>query len=192
MQKEHEQKGATSSEQAEHEEQLRQDATMGQERPDQEEPDDVENENLLKLENELQEQRDKYLRLVAEFDNYRKRISRERIELMQTANREVIVSLLDTLDDCDRATDMMETTDDVAIVKEGALLIFNKFRNQLQAHGLKELDSYHQDFDAELHDAIAEIPAPSQDLEGKVLDSVQKGYYLNDKLIRHAKVVVGK
>lgn len=145
-----------------------------------------------RLQQELQEQRDKYLRLVAEFDNYRKRISRERIELMQTAGKDVILALLDVLDDCDRATEQMETTDDTDSVKEGALLIFNKLRNQLQSFGLRELNSLHQDFDAELHDAIAEIPAPSRDLEGKVIDSVQKGYYLNDKLIRHAKVVVGK
>lgn len=146
----------------------------------------------VKLEQELAEQRDKYLRLVAEFDNYRKRISRERIELMQTASKEVIVSLLDILDDCDRATEQMESTNDVDVVKEGALLIFGKLRNQLQSIGLRELDSVHQDFDAELHDAIAEVPAPSANLVGKVVDSVQKGYYLNDKLIRHAKVVVGK
>lgn len=145
-----------------------------------------------KLEKELSEQRDKYLRLVAEFDNYRKRISRERIDLIGTATKDVIVSLLDVLDDCDRAAEQMEATDDIQIVKEGALLIFNKLRNQLQSFGLRELDSIHQDFDAELHDAIAEIPAPSPELEGKVIDSVQKGYYLNDKLIRHAKVVVGK
>lgn len=145
-----------------------------------------------KWEQELAEQRDKYLRLVAEFDNYRKRISRERIELMQTASKEVIVSLLDILDDCDRATEQMESTDDVHAVKEGAMLIFGKLRSQLQAAGLRELDSVHQNFDAELHDAIAEVPAPSPDLVGKVIDSVQKGYYLNDKLIRHAKVVVGK
>ena len=167
------------------------DETSGQWDAEEEASDEPDGEKV-KLEQELAQQRDKYLRLVAEFDNYRKRISRERIELMQTASKEVIVSLLDILDDCDRATEQMESTDDVQVVKEGALLIFNKLRNQLQSIGLRELDSVHQDFDAELHDAIAEIPAPSKDLAGKVVDSVQKGYYLNDKLIRHAKVVVGK
>lgn len=147
---------------------------------------------VTQLEDQLQEQRDKYLRLVAEFDNYRKRIAREKLDLIQTANKDVIVSLLDILDDCDRAASQMEDSDDVNSVKEGAFLIFNKLKNHLQALGLKEMKSLHEDFDAELHDAITEIPAPTKDLKGKVLDNVQKGYYLNDKLIRHAKVVVGK
>lgn len=147
---------------------------------------------VAQLEDQLQEQRDKYLRLVAEFDNYRKRIAREKLDLMQTANKDVIVSLLDILDDCDRAASQMEDSEDINSVKEGAFLIFNKLKNQLQALGLKEMKSLHEDFDTELHDAITEIPAPSEDLKGKVLDNVQKGYYLNDKLIRHAKVVVGK
>lgn len=147
---------------------------------------------IAKLENQLQEQRDKYLRLVAEFDNYRKRIAREKLDLIQTANKEVIISLLDILDDCDRAAGQMEDSDDIDSVKEGAFLIFNKLKNQLQALGLKEMESLHEDFDAELHDAVTEVPASSKDLKGKVIDNVQKGYYLNDKLIRHAKVVVGK
>lgn len=147
---------------------------------------------IAKLENQLQEQRDKYLRLVAEFDNYRKRIAREKLDLIQTANKEVIISLLDILDDCERAASQMEDSDDIDSVKEGAFLIFNKLKNQLQALGLKEMESLHEDFDAELHDAVTEVPASSKDLKGKVIDNVQKGYYLNDKLIRHAKVVVGK
>lgn len=152
-------------------------------------------ENVAKisqLEGELQEQRDKYLRLVAEFDNYRKRIAREKRDLIQTANKDVIISLLDILDDCDRASAQMEENDDADNIREGAFLIFNKLRNQLQALGLKEMKSLHEDFDVELHDAITEVPAPTEDLKGKVIDNVQKGYYLNDKLIRHAKVVVGK
>jgi len=185
--KEHEQKPDPAEELAQQETEFGDDAA--EQWDDQKQDVDAEK---TKLEQELSEQRDKYLRLVAEFDNYRKRIARERVDLMQTASKEVIVSLLDVLDDCDRAVQQMESTDDVNIVKEGALLIFNKLRNRLQSFGLKELDSVHQDFDAELHDAIAEVPAPSKDLVGKVIDGVQKGYYLNDKLIRHAKVVVGK
>lgn len=153
--------------------------------------DDSENK-IARLEEELQEQRDKYLRLVAEFDNYRKRIAREKIDLIQTANKDVIISLLDILDDCERASGQMQDSDDVKSIKEGALLIFNKLKKQLQSLGLKEMKSLHKDFDVELHDAITEIPAPSENLKGKVIDDVQKGYYLNDKLIRHAKVVVGK
>jgi len=145
-----------------------------------------------KLEKELQETKDKYLRLVAEFDNYKKRISRERLELIQTANKEVIISLLDVLDDCDRAARQMETNNDIETLKEGITLVFNKLKNTLYAQGLREMESLHAEFDTDLHDAITEVPAPSEDLKGKVLDNVQKGYYLNDKIIRHAKVVVGK
>lgn len=141
---------------------------------------------------ELEELRNKYLRLVAEFDNYRKRTARERVELIQTSEKDVVVSLLDVLDDADRAEKQMETTDDAAVVKEGALLIFDKLRKALKTRGLKEMDSINNDFDVELQEAIAEVPAPSEELKGKVIDDVQKGYYLNEKIIRHAKVVVGK
>ena len=144
------------------------------------------------LKDALQEQRDKYLRLVAEFDNFRKRNSRERLELIQTANKDVIIAMLDVVDDCDRAAEQIEHTNDVNALKEGVLLIFNKLKTRLQSLGLTEMESLHADFDAELHDAITEIPAPTDDLKGKVVDNIQKGYYLNDKLIRHAKVVVGK
>lgn len=155
--------------------------------------DPVEEEALLeKLEAELKEQKDKYLRLMAEFDNFRRRTSKERLELMQTAGKEVILSLLEVLDDCDRAEKQLQTSDDVAVQKEGIQLVFNKLRSILQGKGLKKMDSVHTDFDVEKHEAITEIPAPTPDLQGKVLDEVEKGYYLNDKLIRFAKVVVGK
>lgn len=149
-------------------------------------------EEVSRLKKSLQEQQEKYLRLVAEFDNFRKRNSRERLELIQTANKDVILALLDILDDIDRATAQIGEVDDIKALKEGELLIFNKLKTRLQSLGLKEMDSLHTDFDAELHDAITEIPAPSAELKGKVVDNIQKGYYLNDKLIRHAKVVVGK
>lgn len=151
-----------------------------------------EESELEKLTSDLHEMRDKYLRLVAEFDNFRKRNAKERVELMQTAGREVISSLLDALDDCDRATAQMESASDISAVKDGVLLVFNKLKSVLQSKGLREMDSLHAAFDPDLHDAMAEIPAPSADLKGKVIENLQKGYYLNDKLIRHAKVVVGK
>lgn len=157
-----------------------------------EEDSDEEASAVSQLKASLQEQKDKYLRLVAEFDNFRKRNSRERLELIQTANKDVIVALLEVLDDVDRATEGMENADDIEALKQGIMLIFNKLKTRLQSLGLQEMDSLHADFDAELHDAITEIPAPSEELKGKVVDNVQKGYYLNDKLIRHAKVVVGK
>jgi molecular chaperone GrpE len=147
---------------------------------------------LESLREEVQDQKDKYLRLYAEFDNFKRRSAKERLELMQTAGREVIQSLLDVLDDSERAEKQLEKAADIASVKEGVLLVFNKLRNALQSKGLKAMESIHSPFDVEKHDAITEIPAPTEDLKGKVIDEVQKGYYLGDKLIRHAKVVVGK
>ncbi len=152
----------------------------------------VEENTIQKLSEELQEQKDKYLRLVAEFDNFKKRNARERIELIQTAGKEVITSLLDVLDDCDRAEKQLQNSDDINQVREGVQLVFNKLRSTLQNRGLKQMESLHTEFDVEKHEAITEIPAPSEDLKGKVIDDVQKGYYLNDKIIRFAKVVIGK
>jgi molecular chaperone GrpE len=111
---------------------------------------------------------------------------------MQTAGKEVIVSLLDVLDDVDRAEKQIQTTDDIALQKEGIQIVFNKLRTTLQSKGVKAMESVNTPFDVEKHEAITEIPAPAPDLKGKVLDEVVKGYYLNDKLIRFAKVVVGK
>ncbi len=149
-------------------------------------------DEIVKLEAELKEQKDKYLRLMAEFDNFRRRTAKERLELMQTAGKEVIVSLLDVLDDVDRAEKQIQTTDDIALQKEGIQIVFNKLRTTLQSKGIKAMESVHTPFDVEKHEAITEIPAPTPDLKGKVIDEVVKGYYLNDKLIRFAKVVVGK
>jgi molecular chaperone GrpE len=145
-----------------------------------------------KLENEIREQKDKYLRLVAEFENYKKRNARERMELIQTAGREVIQSMLEVLDDCDRAEKQLNSAGEVAVVKEGVQLVFNKLRNTLQAKGLKPMQSIGTDFNPDHHEAITEIPAPQEQMKGKVIDEVEKGYYLNDKIIRFAKVVVGK
>jgi molecular chaperone GrpE len=147
---------------------------------------------MEKLQAELQEQKDKYLRLMAEFDNFRRRTAKERLELIQTAGKDVIVSLLDVLDDCDRAEKQLNGTDDIAVQKEGIQLVFNKLRSSLQQKGVKVMESINQDFDVEKHEAITEIPAPTEELKGKVMDEVMKGYYLNDKIIRFAKVVVGK
>jgi molecular chaperone GrpE len=143
------------------------------------------------LQGEIQSQKDKYLRLIAEFDNFRKRNAKERLDQMQTAGREVIVSLLDVLDDCDRAEKQLQNSKDLNQIKEGVQLVFNKLRTTLQSKGLQAMESMKQDFDPEKHEAITEIPAPPE-LKGKVIDELTKGYYLNDKLIRFAKVVVGK
>jgi len=149
------------------------------------------NSELDKLSSELAEVKDKYLRLVAEFDNFRRRTAKERIELIQTAGRDVITDLLDVLDDGDRAQKQLDTTDDIQ-VKEGVTLVFNKLRNVLQSKGLKPMETIGKDFDPDLHEAVTEVTAPSESLKGKVVDEVSKGYYLKEKIIRHAKVVVGK
>jgi len=145
-----------------------------------------------KLLEELEEQKDKYIRLFAEFDNYKRRSAKERIELIQTAGKEVITSMLDVLDDCDRAEKQIQKSDDLQQLKEGVQLVFGKLRNTLQAKGLKAMESIGTEFDVEKHEAITEIPAPTEELKDKIVDEVQKGYYLNDKIIRFAKVVLGK
>ena len=147
---------------------------------------------VAKLTQELEEQKDKYIRLFAEFDNFKRRNAKERVELIQTAGKDVIVSLLDVMDDCDRAEKQIRATEDASQTREGVQLIFNKLRNTLQAKGLKAMESIGTEFDVEKHEAITEIPAPTEDMKDKVIDEVQKGYYLNDKIIRFAKVVVGK
>ncbi|HMH20524.1 MAG TPA: nucleotide exchange factor GrpE [Puia sp.] len=151
-----------------------------------------EDSELEKTREELQGQKEKYLRLFAEFDNFRKRSAKESLELRQTAGKEVIVSLLDVMDDCDRAEKQLQNAENIDQVKEGIQLVFSKLRSVLQNRGLKAMESIHTDFDVEKHEAITEIPVQDPSLKGKVIDDVQKGYYLNDKIIRFAKVVVGK
>lgn len=150
---------------------------------------DEEKERLVQ---ELQEMKEKYLRQVAEFDNYRKRTAREKLELMQTAGKDVIGSLLVVLDDMERAEKQLQQTNENDPAREGLILVFNKLKSVLSSKGLKPMDAIGKDFDPDQHEAISEIPAPSRDLAGKVIDEVEKGYFLNDKIIRFAKVVVGK
>lgn len=144
------------------------------------------------LQNELQDLKDKYLRHVAEFDNFRKRNARERLELIQTAGKDVIVSLLEVLDDCDRAEKQLQRTEELGTMKEGVQLVFNKLRTALQGKGLKPMQSVGTPFNPDQHEAITEVPVSDSELKGKVIDELEKGYYLNDKIIRFAKVVVGK
>ena len=143
------------------------------------------------LKAKVAELNDKFLRQAAEFENFKRRNAKERIELIQTAGRDVISDLLDVLDDSDRAQKQMENTNDIEQIKEGISLVFSKLRNSLAAKGLKTMDAKGKDFDPDLHEAIAEIEG-GKEMKGKVMDEVQKGYYLNDKIIRYAKVVVGK
>ncbi|MEE1885954.1 nucleotide exchange factor GrpE [Pedobacter flavus] len=143
-----------------------------------------------KLEQEKAELNDKFIRLFAEFDNYKRRTQKERVELLQTAGKDVIVSLLPVLDDFDRALKATEAEMDSPI-REGVVLIHNKLNSILGQKGLKEIESNNADFDTDLHEALSNIPAPSEELKGKVIDTLEKGYMLNDKVIRFSKVVVG-
>ena len=147
---------------------------------------------IEKIQAQLNDQKDKYLRLFAEFDNFKRRTAKERIELMQTASKDVVVSMLEVLDDCDRAEKQLETSEDIAQIKEGIQLVFAKLRSTMASKGVKAMESIHTSFDVEKHEAITEIPAPTEDLIDKVVDEVIKGYYLNNKIIRFAKVIVGK
>ena len=174
------------------EEVLANESAAGQTGEDEQALVEIDEEKVKKLEADLDELKDKHLRLVAEFDNFRRRTAKERIELTQTAGKDVLQSMLTVLDDVDRASKQLETTTDITVLKEGISLVFNKLRNILMQKGLKVMDASGKEFDADLHEAITEIPAPTPDMVGKVVDVVEQGYYLNDKLIRHAKVVVGK
>ena len=140
----------------------------------------------------IEEQKDKYLRLSAEFDNYRKRTMKEKAELILNGGEKSISSILPVIDDFERAIKTMETAKDVKAVKEGVELIYNKFMATLAQNGLKDIETKDQPLDTDYHQAIAVIPAPSEEQKGKILDCVQTGYTLNDKVIRHAKVVVGE
>jgi molecular chaperone GrpE len=144
-----------------------------------------------KLKAEATEWNNKYLRLYAEFDNFKRRTSKERLELLQIAGKDVISDLLTVLDDFERAQKSIETASDILAVKEGVTLVQHKLKSILTQKGLKEMESKGKEFDADLHEGITSIPAPSPDLKGKVLDELEKGYLLNDKVIRFAKVIIG-
>ena len=139
--------------------------------------------------NELQ---DRYIRLMAEFDNFRKRSLKERMELLKSAGEDVLINILPVIDDFERGLDAIEKSTDIEAVKQGIQLIYNKFKDFLTQRGVKEIDARNQDFNVDMHEALTKIPAPEENLKGKVVDVVQKGYYLNDKVIRYAKVVVGE
>ena len=140
----------------------------------------------------IKELQDKYLRLSAEFDNYRKRTLREKIELTTLANEDILIKLLPVMDDFDRAIQSMNETTDCIAMKEGIDLIYGKFKEFIQSNGVKEIDALHKSFDIDYHEAISKIPAPDKKLKGKIVDVVEKGYFLNDKVIRYSKVVIGE
>ena len=145
---------------------------------------------LSEAEEKFNELHDKYLRQMAEFENYRKRTLKEKSELILNASAKLMTAVLPVLDDMDRAHDAMATTDDAASIREGFELIATKFRSILEQNGLKKIDTEGQSFDTDFHEAIAMVPATDDSLKGQVIDCVQKGYKLNDRVIRHSKVVV--
>ena len=149
-------------------------------------------EQLEKAEGEILDLKDKHIRLQAEFDNYRKRTLKERMELLKTASESLLVGILPVIDDFDRAVQTLNAIDDESPAKEGVKLIYNKFQEFLKQNGVKEIEAKDHVFDTDLHEAITTFPAPTEDLKGKIIDVVQKGYYLNDKVIRHSKVVIGE
>lgn len=151
-----------------------------------------EKSDLEKAQEELAESKDKYLRMYSEFENFRRRTAKEKLDLVGTANEGLIVSLLSVLDDFERADKSMTDDADVKSVKEGVDLIYNKFKSILEQKGMKQIEvDKGSEFDVEFHEAITQIPAPEDDLKGKVVDVIEKGYQLNDKVIRFAKVVTG-
>ena len=170
--------------------------TVGQEASQENEAPLTEEEKLVqeleKANEQIEEQKDKYLRLSAEFDNYRKRTMKEKAELILNGGEKSLSSILPVVDDFERAIKTMETATDVNAVKEGIELIYNKFLAVLAQNGVKVIETKDQPLDTDYHEAIAVIPAPSEAQKGKILDCVQTGYTLNDKVLRHAKVVVGE
>lgn len=148
-----------------------------------------ENEQLRQ---ELEELKDKYLRLFAEFDNYKKRVMKEKMELLETAAKDTLSALLPVLDDFDRAKATADQEGSKEPFSEGVKLVYQKLNNILRQLGLEAMETTGKDFDPDLHEAIAELPAPSEEMKGKIIDTAEKGYKLKDQIIRHAKVVVGK
>ena len=148
---------------------------------------------VTKLKVELSEIKDKYIRLYSEFENFRRRTAKEKIDLVSTATEDLMIDLLPVIDDFERAIDSFESNNvDVETMKEGIQLIYNKLGNVTEKKGLKNMGTDPgDDFNSELHDAISHIPAPEKKLKGKIIDTIEKGYYLNDKVIRFAKVVTG-
>ncbi|MEM6965857.1 MAG: nucleotide exchange factor GrpE [Bacteroidota bacterium] len=161
--------------------------------------DNAENEDSTEESNEPEDQnvqvaelKDKYLRLAAEFENYKRRTIKEKLNMMNTAARDTLSALLPVMDDFDRAKKNAEDENSAEPFSEGVMMVYNKLFNTLKQRGLTEMESTGETFDPELHEAVTEIPAPTEEMKGKVIDTIEKGYYLNDIILRYAKVVVGK
>lgn len=153
---------------------------------------DKNKEELEESKAQTAELKDKYIRLMAEFDNYKKRTVKEKLDLMKTAAQDTMSALLPVLDDFDRAKKNAEDESSTEPFSEGVMLVYNKLNSILKARGLEAMESTGEDFDPEFHEALTEIPAPTEEMKGKVIDTIESGYLLKEKIIRHAKVVVGK
>lgn len=154
--------------------------------------DEGKNLEVKELQEKLDAANDKYLRLSAEFDNYRKRTLKEKMELTKSAGEQILEKILPVMDNFERALQSMETATDVPALREGVQLIYTTFKDFLTQHGVKEIECIHTDFNPDLQEAVTKIPAPAEELKGKVVDCIQKGYMLHDKVIRFPKVVVGE
>ena len=160
--------------------------------PENNENEESEESELEKAQKKIEELNDKYLRQIAEFDNYRKRVMKEKADMIKYSGEKVITTLLPILDDMERAIQNMEKTEDVASVKEGVQLIIDKFMKLLKQEGLSRIETEGKDFDTDFHEAIAMVPGQPEEMKGKIIDCVTPGYMLNDKVIRHAKVAVAQ
>ena len=160
--------------------------------PENNENEESEESELEKAQKKIEELNDKYLRQIAEFDNYRKRVMKEKADMIKYSGEKVITTLLPILDDMERAIQNMEKTEDVASVKEGVQLILDKFMKLLKQEGLSRIETEGKDFDTDFHEAIAMVPGQPEEMKGKIIDCVTPGYMLNDKVIRHAKVAVAQ
>ncbi len=143
-------------------------------------------------EEKIKELQDKYLRLSAEFDNYRKRTLKEKIELTKSAGESLLINILPVMDDMERGIQIVNSAEDIEAVKEGINLIYNKFRDFLEQNGIKEIDAVNKGFDIDFHEAVTKVPVPEKDMKGKIVDVIEKGYTLNEKVIRYSKVVIGE
>lgn len=172
------------------EEQVNEEETSGTK--EQEQTADSKEQSMTDLEDQVSELKDKYLRLFAEFENYKKRTSKEKLEMISSAAKNTILSFLPVLDDFERAKMAADAENSTETFSEGVNLVYNKFLQALKNQGLKQIEIEDGRFDPEYHEAITEIPAPSEELKGKVIDVIEPGYFLGEKVIRYAKVVVGK
>jgi len=189
-----EQKGKTKSEkntQKEHKEKVKDNVEQEQDKKVTTEEQES-SKNKKSEQKKIEELNDKYLRLAAEYDNYRRRTLKEKMELAKSAGEDILINILPVMDDFERGLASIDKAKEVDAIKEGVLLIYNKFKEFLKQRGVKEIEAKEKEFDTDLHEAVTKIPAPSEELKGKVVDVIEKGYLLNDKVIRYAKVVIGE